>query len=107
MPTNICFKPNVAPVPRVGPRAVLEGFIAVLTAAEVVAVANACCERREFDRAVECYRHALTQREAKVQGDVLFGSPLITSHDHGSYAFYRARCKELTAEISRWVARSF
>ena len=60
MPTNICFKPNVAQVPRTGPRAVLEGFIAGLTAAEVVAVANACCERREFDRAVECYRHALT-----------------------------------------------
>ena len=38
----------------------LANLIAGVTAAECVALADACCERREFDRAVEAYRHALT-----------------------------------------------
>lgn len=38
----------------------LSNLIAGVTAAECVALADACCERRDFDRAVEAYRHALT-----------------------------------------------
>ena len=37
----------------------LANLIAGVTAAECVALADACCERREFDRAVEAYRRVL------------------------------------------------